>query len=190
MQNSQIIALALLLPVLVPESAVAHTEGGVPGGFLSGFTHPILGWDHVIAMVAVGLWGAFLGVPALWLLPVVFPLVMAAGAALGFLGVPLPAVETGIAASGMVLGLLILLAARFPLWLAIAIVGAFAIFQTETERHQRHKHPRERCPDRGGGNKRRPGNHPSNPKRYGHPVQRARNQTDGTDFAGRQGHYT
>jgi len=122
------LALWLGTTMLVPETALAHTEGGVPGGLASGFAHPILGWDHVIAMVAVGLWGAFLGVPSLWLLPIVFPLVMAVGSGLGLLGVPLPAIETGIAASGIVLGLLILLAARFPLWLAIAIVGTFAIF--------------------------------------------------------------
>ncbi len=98
------------------------------GGFVSGFTHPILGWDHVVAMVAVGLWGAFLGAPAIWLLPVIFPLVMAFGAALGVAGVPIPAVEAGIASSAIVLGMLIALAVRLPLWLAGAIVGLFAIF--------------------------------------------------------------
>ena len=71
---------------------------------MSGFAHPLLGWDHVVAMLAVGLWGAFLGAPALWLLPVVFPLVMAAGGALGVLGVPLLAVEIGIAVSAIALG--------------------------------------------------------------------------------------
>ena len=76
--------------------------------------HPILGWDHVAAMVAVGLWGAFLGSPAIWILPVVFPLVMAFGGALGVLGVPIPAVETGIAASAVVLGLMVALARDRP----------------------------------------------------------------------------
>ncbi len=120
--------LALGVSLLVPEIALAHTEGGITGGFVSGFTHPILGWDHVVAMVAVGLWGAFLGAPAIWLLPVVFPLVMAFGAALGVIGVPIPAVEIGIAGSAVVLGLLIVLAVRLPLWLAGVIVGVFAIF--------------------------------------------------------------
>lgn len=110
------------------EMAFAHSEGGITGGFISGFTHPILGWDHVVAMVAVGLWGAFLGVPAIWILPIVFPMIMALGAALGILGVPVPAVEAGIAGSAVVLGLLILLAIRSPLWLAAIIVGVFAIF--------------------------------------------------------------
>ncbi|KAA1189118.1 HupE/UreJ family protein [Pseudohalioglobus sediminis] len=108
--------------------AHAHETTGLAGGFASGFMHPILGWDHVAAMVAVGLWGAFLGKPAIWLLPVVFPLVMALGGVLGVAGVPLPAVETGIAASAVVLGAMILFAAKAPLWVAAVIVGAFAIF--------------------------------------------------------------
>ena len=99
-------SFAAALPLmLVASVAAAHTDSDV-GGFISGFTHPILGWDHVIAMVAVGLWGAFLGKPAIYILPVVFPLVMAVGGALGIAGVPLPMVETGIALSGVVLGLL------------------------------------------------------------------------------------
>jgi urease accessory protein len=123
-----VFSLLLSTSLLTPEYASAHTEGGISGGFISGFVHPILGWDHVAAMVAVGLWGAFLGAPAIWLLPVIFPLVMAFGAALGVLGVPIPAVETGIAGSAVILGLLILLGARLPLWLASVIVGVFAIF--------------------------------------------------------------
>lgn len=116
---------------LAAAPALAHTgdaAGGLGGGFLSGFTHPIFGWDHVVAMIAVGLWGAFLGKPAIWLLPIVFPVVMAIGGALGIAGVPIPAVEAGIAASSIVLGLLIALAARAPMWVAAIIVGIFAIF--------------------------------------------------------------
>jgi urease accessory protein len=108
--------------------AFAHSAEGLAGGFISGFLHPILGWDHVIAMVAVGLWGAILGRPALWLLPVVFPLVMAFGGVLGVLGVPLPGVEIGIALSAIVLGAMVAFAARPPLWVAALVVGAFAIF--------------------------------------------------------------
>ena len=124
------LVFALLFGIFLtaPATAFAHAEGGITGGFISGFTHPILGWDHVVAMVAVGLWGAFLGAPAIWMLPVVFPLVMAFGAALGILGVPVPAIETGIAGSAVILGLLILFAARLPLWFASVIVGLFAIF--------------------------------------------------------------
>jgi len=119
---------AILIVALVASPAFAHTGEGITGGFLSGFTHPIFGWDHVVAMVAVGLWGAFLGKPALWILPIVFPLVMAIGGALGVAGVDLPAVETGIALSGIVLGLLVALAVRAPLGIAAIIVGIFAIF--------------------------------------------------------------
>ena len=119
-------AFALVLTVLAG-AASAHTGEGIQGGLMSGFTHPIYGWDHVVAMVAVGLWGAFLGKPAIWILPVVFPLVMALGAALGIAGIPMPAVETGIALSGVVLGLLVALAVRAPLWVAAVIVGVFAI---------------------------------------------------------------
>jgi urease accessory protein len=116
-----VLTLALLTP------ALAHT-GAMAGGFAGGIAHPFFGADHVVAMVAVGLWGAFLGVPAIVLLPIVFPLVMAAGGALGILGVALPAVETGIAVSAVVLGLMVALAARPPLWVAALLVGAFAIF--------------------------------------------------------------
>ncbi|MBF9035981.1 Ni/Fe hydrogenase [Rhodobacterales bacterium HKCCE2091] len=113
---------------MIAMQAAAHTGEGIDTGFASGFWHPILGWDHVVAMVAVGLWGAFLGQPAIWILPVVFPLVMAFGGALGVIGVPLPAVETGIALSGVILGLLIAFAVRAPIWVAAVIVGVFAIF--------------------------------------------------------------
>jgi urease accessory protein len=123
------LGLAALLPaVLFASPAVAHDGAGIAGGFLGGFAHPLMGVDHVIAMVAVGLWGAFLRAPAIWLLPVVFPLVMAFGGALGILGVPLPAIETGIAASAIVLGGMVAFAARPPLGIAASIVGAFAIF--------------------------------------------------------------
>lgn len=123
-----IAACCLLLAVMLSGTASAHSGDGAAGGFVSGFLHPIAGWDHVIAMVAVGLWGAFLGRPAIWMLPVIFPLVMAFGGALGVLGVPLPYVETGIALSAVILGAAVALALRPPLWVAAVIVGAFAIF--------------------------------------------------------------
>ncbi|MCB1800771.1 MAG: HupE/UreJ family protein [Gammaproteobacteria bacterium] len=113
---------------LLAGAAGAHQSEGLAGGFSSGFMHPILGWDHVVAMVAVGLWGAFLGSPAIWVLPVVFPLVMAFGGMLGVMGIPIPAVETGIAASAIVLGAMVAFAVRPPIWVAALIVGAFAIF--------------------------------------------------------------
>lgn len=120
------LAAALVLS-LAASPALAHDVEGA-GGFLAGLAHPVFGLDHVVAMVAVGLWGAFLGAPAIVLLPVVFPLVMAFGGVLGILGLPLPATETGIAASAIVLGLMVALAARPPVWVAALLVGAFAIF--------------------------------------------------------------
>ncbi len=120
-------AVSIIL-ITLSSAALAHEGSGIAGGFASGFMHPILGWDHVAAMVAVGLWGAFLGSPAIWILPVVFPLVMAFGGALGVMGVPMPAVETGIAASAVVLGVMVLFAVRPPIWVAAVIVGAFAVF--------------------------------------------------------------
>jgi urease accessory protein len=114
--------------ILVAGAASAHTGTGAVGGFVSGFTHPVFGLDHLVAMVAVGLWGAFLGAPALWVLPVVFPLVMAFGGVLGILGVPLPHVESWIALSAVVLGMCVVTAFRPPLWVAAVIVGAFGLF--------------------------------------------------------------
>ena len=109
--------------------ALAHTDGtGAAGGFVSGVLHPLLGPDHLVAMVAVGLWGAFLGRPAIWLLPIVFPSVMAFGGALGIAGVALPGVEIGIAGSGVLLGLAVAFGWRAPLGVAAALAGAFAVF--------------------------------------------------------------
>lgn len=119
----------MMLCLLLPLTASAHVgQGDLSGGFVAGFTHPILGWDHVIAMIAVGLWGAQLGKPAIWLLPVTFPIVMAFGGALGAFGVPVPSVEVGIALSALILGGMITFAAKPPLWFAALIVGIFAIF--------------------------------------------------------------
>jgi urease accessory protein len=125
---SKNIFLAIATWLLLGTSLWAHEDAGMAGGFISGLTHPLFGFDHVVAMIAVGLWGAFLGSPALWVLPVVFPVVMAFGGALGVLGVEVPLVETGIAASAVVLGLMVALALRPKIAIAAVIVGAFAIF--------------------------------------------------------------
>jgi len=106
----------------------AHAESGRADGLLAGLQHPVSGLDHVLAMVAVGLWGAQIGAPAIWLLPLTFPLVMAFGGMLGLMGVPLPGAEVGIALSALALGVAILAAWRPPLWAAALIVGFFAIF--------------------------------------------------------------
>ncbi len=110
------------------QAALAHVEQGEARGLLSGLLHPVSGLDHVLAMVAVGLWGAQLGAPAIWVLPVAFPLVMAMGGMLGFLGVPVPGVEYGIAASAIVLGTAIACEIRPPLVIAALVVACFAVF--------------------------------------------------------------
>lgn len=119
---------AAVFAVLWPLAAWAHIGSGQAGGFLSGLWHPVSGLDHVLAMVAVGLWGAQLGAPALWLLPVAFPMMMAFGGMLGLMGLPLPGVEMGIAVSAVVLGTLVLGQIRLPLIAAALVVGFFAVF--------------------------------------------------------------
>jgi urease accessory protein len=121
-------AIALLLWAAGAVPVLAHGVGDVAAGFAGGFAHPLFGPDHVAAMVAVGLWGAVLGPPALWMLPVAFPLVMAFGGVLGITGVPIPRVEVGIAVSAVILGLMVALAVRAPLAAALAVVSVFAIF--------------------------------------------------------------
>jgi urease accessory protein len=118
----------LVLCLCYAHAAEAHVHRGEGVSFLSGFAHPISGLDHVVAMIAVGLWGAQLGAPAIWVLPVAFPLVMAFGGMLGLLGVPLPGTEFGIAASAMMLGAAVMLKLRPPLAVAALLVGFFAIF--------------------------------------------------------------
>ena len=121
-------AVAAALTALVPSVGWAHVETGRAAGLFAGLRHPVSGLDHVLAMVSVGLWGAQLGAPAVWLLPVTFPMVMAFGGMLGLLGVRLPGVEVGIALSALLLGLSVLVEWRPPLWAAGALVGFFAIF--------------------------------------------------------------
>jgi urease accessory protein len=134
------LALALALAAAPAE---AHIRQGEASGFLSGLAHPVSGLDHIIAMVAVGLWGAQLGAPAIWLLPVTFPIVMAFGGMLGLMGVPLPYTEVGIALSAIGLGAVVAAEARPPLWVAALLVGFFAIFHG-------HSHGTEIPPDENG----------------------------------------
>lgn len=121
-------AAFLAAVMLWPVAVWAHAESGKADGFLAGLHHPISGLDHILAMISVGLWGAQLGAPAIWLLPVTFPIVMAFGGMLGLIGVPLPGVEIGIATSAIILGVAVLSEWRPPLWVAAVIVGIFAIF--------------------------------------------------------------
>ncbi|WP_423709918.1 HupE/UreJ family protein [Undibacterium sp. WLX3042] len=117
--------------MLVATPAFAHVSvmhsvaGG--SGFLAGFLHPLMGTDHLLAMLAVGIWAAQHQRPAYWLLPLAFPLMMTAGAALGMSGVILPGVEAGIAASVLILGLLIAGAVKLPLAASTALIAVFAV---------------------------------------------------------------
>ena len=114
--------------LLLSNPAAAHMGTGLPGGFVSGFRHPFSGIDHLLAMISVGLWGAFLGRPLIYALPVVFPAMMVVGAIMGMFVVPLPPVEIGIAVSVVVLGGCIALSVRAPVWAASIIVAGFAVF--------------------------------------------------------------
>ncbi|MCV2445708.1 HupE/UreJ family protein [Paracoccus sp. DMF] len=118
------------VPLLLfwPGAALAHGGPLPDGGFISGLMHPLLGWDHVAAMVAVGLWAATLGAGAAPVLLAAFPLAMVAGGVAGRLGLALPMVEAGIAASSVVIGVALLLALRPPVWLAGLVVAGFAAF--------------------------------------------------------------
>jgi urease accessory protein len=122
------VLLVVLLLLAAVEPASAHVQGGQAQGLLTGLRHPISGLDHVLAMIAVGLWGAQLGAPAVWTLPVIFPMVMALGGFLGLVGVSLPGVEIGIALSAVLLGLVVAAETRPPLVAAAVLVGFFAIF--------------------------------------------------------------
>jgi len=121
------LAAAILATVALNTSpALAHSVGSA-AGFTAGFFHPPSGLDHLLAMVSVGIWGAELGPPAIWLLPIAFPLMMALGGALGVVGIPLPAGELVIALSVVTLGALVAWARRLPIPAAVAIVGVFAL---------------------------------------------------------------
>ena len=114
--------------LLLAGPAAAHSGTGLPGGFAAGFMHPLSGLDHLLAMVSVGLWGAILGRPLVYALPVVFPAMMVAGAIIGMVGLSLPPVELGIAVSVLALGGSVALSWRAPVWTAVALVALFALF--------------------------------------------------------------
>jgi urease accessory protein len=121
-------ATLVFMLLLYAQVTQAHVNKGEAVSFLSGLKHPISGLDHVVAMIAVGLWGAQLGAPAIWVLPVAFPMVMACGGLLGLLGLPLHGVDIAIAASAMLLGAAVMVELRPPIALAALLVGFFAIF--------------------------------------------------------------
>lgn len=121
------IAAALIVPV------AAHAHPGHAGhdfgwDFRAGFGHPLFGWDHLLAMLAVGLWAAQLGGRARWLVPTAFIALMSFGAAFARHGVAIPGAEQAIATSVLILGLLLATAATLPVAAGMALVGLFAVF--------------------------------------------------------------
>lgn len=124
----RLILLSLALAPLAPLPAAAHLNPAEHGSFAAGFSHPLFGTDHVLAMVAVGLWASLLGGRALWAVPAAFVGVMLAGFALAMAGAGLPFVEPMILASVVAIGLLAMMAARASAAVAAAVVGAFALF--------------------------------------------------------------
>jgi urease accessory protein len=119
-------AAALLLLASAP--AFAHLDPGEHGSFLSGFTHPLFGLDHIVVMVAVGLWAATIGGRAILVVPAAFVAAMAAGYLLALTGAELPVVEPMIMGSVVALGLLLAAAVRLPVQLGAALVALFALF--------------------------------------------------------------
>lgn len=127
---TRIVASAAVIGTALASPAWAHTGIGTPdgSGFAAGILHPLLGLDHELAMLGVGIWAAQLGKRAIWLVPISFVAVMVVGAMLAIMGTPLPMVEFGIGGSVMVIGGLIAFGANMPVALAMAIVSAFALF--------------------------------------------------------------
>lgn len=124
----QAISKLLVLFLFLPSIALAHIGVGQTTGFMHGFGHPVAGADHVLAMVAVGIWAAQIGGRALWVIPCSFIGVMVFGGVLGYIGVSVPFVEEGILVSILVLGVLIAGTFKFPLIYSSFLVGIFAIF--------------------------------------------------------------
>jgi urease accessory protein len=118
-----LLAYVLILPV-----AEAHTFGSQGAGLITGLTHPFVGLDHLLVMIAVGIWAGQLGGRAVWLIPLTFVSVMAAAATLASFGLLLPLMEPAIAYSVLVLGLLIAGSVRLPISVGALLVSLFAVF--------------------------------------------------------------
>lgn len=127
-RSARLPTVLLCLAAFGASPAFAHGSHGTAEGFLAGLLHPVTGLDHLLAMMAVGIWSVFLGRALAWQLPVAFPLVMVVGGALGIAGVMLPYVELGIALSVVVLGVAIAARWAAPTAAALAIIVVFAIF--------------------------------------------------------------
>jgi urease accessory protein len=116
------------LLALTATPAFAHVGATSTASFVAGVSHPLTGIDHVAVMVAVGMWAALKGGRAFWVWPMAFVGAMLIGGALGMANVPLPYVESAVAASVMALGILVALAIDLPVWAGALLIGAFAVF--------------------------------------------------------------
>jgi urease accessory protein len=138
-----LVTLLTLLFVAIPTAAFAHPGHGPEIGLASGFMHPMGGLDHMLCMVAVGVFAFVLGGRALWLVPLSFVGMMAVGFLLGLEGVTVPFVEFGIGLSSVVIGAVAAYGRSMPVAAAMALVGLFAVFHG-------HAHGAEMPQDAGG----------------------------------------
>ena len=131
MKKSLALTTIALAASLAATPALAHTGVGPTSGLMAGLTHPLFGLDHLLALVSVGIWSALVlgreGDNRVWAPPLAFMAAMLAGAGLSLAGVALPAVETGIAVTVMLLGLMIATRARLGMGPALAVIAAFAV---------------------------------------------------------------
>jgi urease accessory protein len=118
----------MLVLMILPGVALAHPGHGFGSQFAEGLGHPVGGLDHVLAMIAVGLWAAVTGGRAIWAMPVTFVKAMLLGGALGWAGVGLPAVEPMITASIVLLGIAAALAWQPQMPVALAGIAVFGLF--------------------------------------------------------------
>lgn len=121
-------SILVAMPIAAATPAMAHVGHGSASGLLAGLSHPLGGFDHVLAMVSVGLFAALLGGRALWALPLSFVGMMLMGGVSGMTGIEVPAVEFGIAASIVVLGAVVTWGRQWSIQVAVALVGVFAVF--------------------------------------------------------------
>lgn len=126
MKQKMFLLMGLLF--LLPSSALAHSSGGDLNGFMHGFLHPLNGLDHILAMVAVGLWASQSGGEKTWMLPLTFVVTMILGGVLSFTSLTIPSVESGILVSILILGVLTTLSFKLPLLYSSALVCFFALF--------------------------------------------------------------
>lgn len=122
------ISICLALTAVLVSPALAHTGVGQTNSFISGMAHPLYGADHILAMVAVGLWGVVAGGRAIWAWPAAFVAMMLAGFAAATFGLQMPFVEPAILSSVIIFGLLVALAVKAPVSLGATIAGLFAFF--------------------------------------------------------------